>query len=91
MGELIAESCARDHAARDIVHFSATDRFTVANVFADKFDGRITRFPHNIENTGVLFRNDFAYVTGPGLVGRDCIRLVQFGGGIDEHEIATLD
>ena len=83
MGELVAEPGARDYAARDIVHFSAANRFTGANVFADKIDGRIARFPHNVENAGVLFRNGFAHVASPGLVGCHCVSLVKFGSGID--------
>jgi len=41
MGELFAEPGARNYTARYIVHVSATNRFSVANIFADKFDRRI--------------------------------------------------
>jgi hypothetical protein len=91
MRELLAKPCACDYATRNIVYFGVADRFTNTNILAHEIDRRIARFANNVENACVLFRNSFAHVSSPGLVGRDRIGFVQFCSRIDEHKIAALD
>src|SRR4029077_15054744 len=50
MRELFAKTCARDYAARHIVHFGAANRFTSADILAHEINRRITRLPDNVKN-----------------------------------------